>query len=131
MRVTPLFGRGFTDADAAPGAPKVLLIHYNIWVNRFQKAPDIVNRVVRLNGEQATIIGVMPEGFGFPQTGEVWTPLTIDPPATRADGISLNGFARLRHGVSLAQANAELKAIGCSQFDVMSHRLSPWMFVEG
>lgn len=112
MRVSPLVGRGFTDADAAKGAPKVLLIHYKIWVNRFQKSPDIVNRVVRLNGEQATIIGVMPEGFGFPQTGEVWMPMTIEPPAKRTDGISMNGFGRLRDGVSVAQANTELKAIG-------------------
>ncbi len=69
MRISPVLGRGFMEADAAAGAPKVLLIHYKIWVNRFQKSLDIVNRVVRLNGEPATIIGVMPEGFGFPQTG--------------------------------------------------------------
>lgn len=112
MRISPLVGRGFTEADAAAGAPKVLLIHYKIWVNRFQKSPNIVNRVIRLNGEQATIIGVMPEGFGFPQTGEVWTPMTIDAPAKRSEGISMSAFGRLRDGVSLAQANTELKAIG-------------------
>lgn len=111
MRVSPVIGRGFTDADNAPGAPKVLLIHYKIWVNRFQKAPDIVNRVVRLNGEPATIIGVMPEGFGFPQTGEVWLPMPLEIPAKRSEGISVNAFGRLRPGVSIAQANAELKAI--------------------
>ncbi|TAK12752.1 MAG: ABC transporter permease [Acidobacteria bacterium] len=111
MRIAPVVGRGFTEADAAPGAPKVLIIHYRIWVNRFQKAPDIVNRVVRLNGEQATIIGVMPDGFGFPQTGEIWTPLTLDLPAKRSEGISINGLGRLKSGVSLANANTELKTI--------------------
>lgn len=112
MRVSPILGRGFTEADAAPGAPRVLLIHYNIWVNRFQQAPDVVNRVVRLNGEPATIIGVMPKDFGFPQTGEVWVPLAVDVPAKRADGIQVNAFGRLRHGVSAAQASSELRAIG-------------------
>lgn len=111
MRISPIVGRGFTEADAGAGAPKVLLIHYKIWVNRFQKSPDIINRVVRLNGEPATIIGVMPEGFGFPQTGEVWTPMTIDLPAKRSEGISMNAFGRLRDGVSMSQANAELTAI--------------------
>jgi predicted permease len=111
MRIAPVIGRGFTDADAAPGAPKVLLIHYKIWVNRFQKSPDVINKVVRLNGEQATIIGVMPDGFGFPQTGEIWIPMTLDLPAKRAEGMSIDGVGRLRRGVSLAQANTELKSI--------------------
>jgi predicted permease len=112
MRISPAIGRGITEADAAPGAPKVALIAYTIWVNRFQKSPDVINRVVRLNGEQTRIIGVMPEGFGFPQTGEVWTPLTIDVPAKRADGVNINAFGRLKPGVSMARANAELAAIG-------------------
>jgi putative ABC transport system permease protein len=111
MRVSPVVGRGFTEADAAPGAPKVLLIHYKIWVNRFQKSPDIVHRLVRLNGEQATIVGVMPEGFGFPQSAEVWMPMTLDVPAKRSDGVSVNAFGRLRREASLSRANAELQAI--------------------
>jgi predicted permease len=111
MRVSPVIGRGFTDADAAPGAPKVLLIHYKIWVNQFQKSPDVINRVVRLNGEQATIIGVMPDGFGFPQTGEIWVPMTLELPAKRSEGMRVDGIGRLKAGVSLSQANTELKAI--------------------
>jgi predicted permease len=111
MRIAPVAGRGFTDADAAPGAPKVLLIHYKIWVNQFQKSPDVINRVVRLNGEQATIIGVMPEGFGFPETAEIWMPMALELPAKRSEGKSVDGLGRLKPGVSLAQANSDLKNI--------------------
>lgn len=111
MRVAPLLGRGFTDADAVQGAPKVVLIGYPIWVTRFQQSSDVVNKVIRLNGEQATIIGVMPKGFGFPQTGELWMPAQLTVPAKRAEGISLNAFGRLRPGVSESAANVELRSI--------------------
>jgi predicted permease len=112
MRTAPVLGRGFTDADAEPGAPKVLILGYTAWTNQFQQAPDIVGRRVKLNGEPATIVGVMAEGFGFPQTGEVWTPLTINPPASRAEGPRVNGFGRLARGVSVKAATTELRSIG-------------------
>jgi putative ABC transport system permease protein len=111
MRVEPIVGRGFSESDAAVGAPRVAIISHAIWTARYQQARDIAGRVIRLNGEPATIIGVMPEKFGFPQTGELWTPLSITLPAKRSEGAGINTFGRLRDGVSVRQASTEAAMI--------------------
>ena len=66
LGITPIMGRDFTAADNKPGAEKVALIGYGIWQRDFGGTPDIVGKNVRINGKPATIIGVMPQGFAFP-----------------------------------------------------------------
>jgi predicted permease len=111
LSTQPSLGRGFTEADARPGASPVVLIGEGVWRHRLDASPDVLGRTVRLNGEPARIIGVMPEGFGFPMSHEVWTPLHLD--ALRPDGgpESLSVVGLLREGTSVETAAAELNGL--------------------
>ena len=112
LRVQPLVGRGFTEADAQPGAERVLLIGEAVWVSQFRRDPNVIGTVIRANREPATIVGVLPASFGFPEHQQVWFPLPIPLSADRATpGTPIDAFGRLRDGVSAAEANAELAAI--------------------
>ena len=111
LRVAPATGRDFIEADGQPSAPPVALISYNMWLGRFQHAGDVVGRTIRINGQMATIVGVMPERFGFPQTQDLWMPLQVKLPAKRGSGTSMDVVGRLKHGVSVAAAKADMKLI--------------------
>ena len=106
LSVEPVLGRPFTASDAAPGAPAVVLISEELWRTRFEADPGVLGRVVRLSSRPAEIVGVMPEGFGFPSNQDLWTPLRPDG-NPEASGI----FGMLREGVSREAAAAELNAI--------------------
>jgi len=116
--VSPVLGRDFTAEDNKPGAEKVTILGDEIWRRDFGADPNIVGQSVRINGKAATIIGVMPPNFKFPQAEELWTPLYNEfPPQPRGDlrlGASNNAPAvmgRLKPGVTLDQANAEFIAL--------------------
>ena len=113
LRVAPIKGRAFTEADAQPGAEKVALIAESIWTAQFQSDPEIVGRQIHVNGDPTLIVGVMPASFGFPEHHRLWLPLAIDPGAAPPD-YALEAFGRLRAGTSIASANAELAAIAAS-----------------
>ena len=112
-RTPPLLGRALLESDEAPGAPAVAVIGYDVWQNRFNADPGVVGRTIRLGSVQTTIVGVMPEGFAFPVSQNLWTPLRLDPlEYARGEGPSLRVFGRLADGVSIEQARVELSAIG-------------------
>ena len=111
MRIPPMLGRGFLPGDDKPGSPPVLLLGYGVWKERYGGSPVVIGRVVRVNEEPATIIGVMPEGFRFPFNSEMWMPLTPTPELEKRDNRSLDVFAMLKPGVSALQAAVELNAI--------------------
>ncbi len=108
LSVQPVLGRAFTDADYIPGAPAVVLVGQEIWRTRLDADSRVLGRTVRVNGEPAEIVGVMPEGFGFPETEELWTPLRLD--VLRPDGNPqrFSVFGMLREGVARGVAMAEL-----------------------
>jgi putative ABC transport system permease protein len=107
--VTPIFGRGFTRADTEYGAPLVALLGYGYWQSRFGGKADVIGQTVRLEDDVATIVGVLPAWFNA--ATPLSTPLQIDPKsfARRGTG-SVSVYARLRPGVSLEQAHAQLTA---------------------
>jgi len=110
----PMLGRDFTPADNTAGAEKVAIVGYGIWQRDFGGSPQIVGKSVRINGKPATIIGVMPKGFAFPQNEELWLPLYSEfPPKARKDPASNNPsvIGLLKPGVSPDQANAEFTAL--------------------
>src|SRR6185503_10916796 len=72
----PLLGRAFSPADDAAGAPPVVLLGHRLWQSRYGGNADAIGRTVRVNGRQATIVGIMPPGFAFPQSSEIWQPLS-------------------------------------------------------
>ncbi len=117
LEVQPILGRTFRPEEDHPSTPPVMILSYRAWQDRFQADPNIIGRTVRANAEVTTIVGVMPEKFGFPQQMDAWLALRIDPLAfTRGGGPALEGtqlqaVARLKDGVTLEQAQAEMSAI--------------------
>ena len=118
LGVPPILGRTFVPSEAEPGKGSAVVLGYGAWRRRFGGAPGVIGQAVRINGESYTVIGVMPATVNFPQRAELWLPSTNDlPPLGTADprqnrGMHyLRGVARLKAGVSLASANAELETI--------------------
>lgn len=109
--VPPLLGRTFSEGDDRPGAPALILLGHGVWSSRFASDPGVVGRSVRVNGETATIIGVMPEGFKFPFNQDVWVPLRTDPDAIPRGERPLLVAGYLRPGATRQAAAAEVAAI--------------------
>ncbi len=112
-RVPPVLGRPLLETDEQPGARRVVLIGHEIWRGRFNQDPDIVGRTVHLGSESFTVIGVMPEGFGYPWAHQVWTALRLNPvDYAWGEGPPVRVMARLAAGVDMRQARSELTALG-------------------
>ena len=112
LRVKPVLGRGFEKGDDEIGAPPVVLLGDDVWRRRFGGSPDIVNQMVRTNGLARRVIGVMPPRFGFPELESLWVPLPVNPHGTpRGKGPSYEVIARLKHGVTIAQAQVQVDTI--------------------
>jgi putative ABC transport system permease protein len=116
--VSPVLGRDFAADDNKIGAPKTAILGDKIWRRDFNADPNIVGQSVTINGKAATIIGVMPPGFEFPFSEELWTPLYNEWPPTPRGELFLGAntrapavMGRLKPGVTLDQANAEMIAI--------------------
>ncbi len=112
--VSPILGRDFTAEDNKPGAERVIILGYEIWKRDFNGDPNIVGQNVRVNSKPASIIGVMPANFKFPNFEQLWTPLYNQfPPIPRgqlviaANNAAPSVMGRLKAGVTLDQANAE------------------------
>src|SRR5690606_7206836 len=110
----PALGRPITVDDAVPGAPAVALVSHDLWVDRLGSDPNVLGRVVRVDGRPTEVIGVMPEGFGLPWDQHVWTPLPIRADGTvlfAASGEAGSVVGRLRDDVSREAAVEELTAL--------------------
>ncbi len=135
-RVPPLIGRALVDADAAPGAPPVVIIAHDVWQRRFAGAGDIIGRELRIGEALHTIVGVMPEGFRFPFNFRYWVPLQIEAgQMLRNTGPEGVVFGRLAPDATLARAHAEVSALGLlasvdaqPNHDAMGPRVVPYTF---
>jgi putative ABC transport system permease protein len=108
-----LVGRTLTATDELPGAPDVIVLGHEVWRTRFASDPAVVGKAVRLGATRATVVGVMPEGFGFPFAHRIWMPLRLDPLAHDwREGPGIQVFARRAPGVTLDAARAEMDALG-------------------
>jgi hypothetical protein len=112
LGVAPILGRTFLPAEEQPGKEPVMLISHRMWQDRFQADPKILGRTVTLSALPRTIVGVMPNGFHFPENSDVWLPFVIDPSKVSRGNHSYEGVGLLKPGVSIASARAELDAIG-------------------
>jgi putative ABC transport system permease protein len=113
LRVPPLLGRTLVEADERADAPAVAVIGYDLWQSRFQGDSGVIGRTVRITGAPATIVGVMPDGFAFPRTQELWAPLRIDVSGyERRQGMTIRIFGRLAPKATLEQARTELTNLG-------------------
>ena len=112
--VTPELGRGFVDGEDREGVPKVAMLSDLVWRRDFNADRGIIGRAIRLNGEQVTIIGVVPAGRGYPLTAEIFTPLvfTAEQLNDKYRGARyLSMLGRLRDGATVEQARRELSQI--------------------
>src|SRR5579863_1458645 len=113
LGVAPLMGRTFTDQEDAVDSPApVLVISHRLWQRRYGSDPNIVHRTIQLTRGSVTIIGVMPPGFHFVnEKAEYWTPLSLSHFQLQGSAPYLSVVARLKPGVSIDQARAEMKSI--------------------
>ena len=111
LKVTPQAGRVFLPEEAQDGHDDVVLISDELWRRRFGADPNIVGQKVLVNGRNHIVIGIMPEGFAFPQRTELWKPLWF--PAEQSTGPwrgnrGLDVIGRLKRNVSLPAAQTEM-----------------------
>jgi putative ABC transport system permease protein len=111
LGVQPALGRDFVEADAVPGAPRVAVLSDAFWRSRFGGRLDVVGATVALDGEPATVIGVMPPGFAFPSRANLWVPLIPTAEMLERTPAGFMAFGRLAPGTTASQARAELEAI--------------------
>ncbi len=110
----PFIGRTYTNEEDQPNNNRVIVLSYGVWQRLFGGDPAIEGKMVQFNEEPHKVLGVMPQGFGFPGQSDVWIPLGLNPrvysPQARFNE-QYAGFARLKPGVSLDQANAAIKVL--------------------
>jgi putative ABC transport system permease protein len=109
LRVEPMLGRPFTRDEEGPGADVVIISHH-LWQTRFASDSDVLGRTVRLDGTEHTIVGVMPRGFRFYESRDVWVPLPVDAASPDNEGYRFAVVGRLRDGVNRRQAQAAMAA---------------------
>ncbi len=113
--VQPALGRGFLPAEDRAGAPAVAVISHALWMRRYHGDPAVLGQPIVLSGRPYTLVGVLPDGFHspamWPRMPEVWVPLGLDPNVGRRDARMLRVLGRLRPGVTVEQARAELTVL--------------------
>jgi len=111
-RVPPLFGRALLDSDETAGGAGVVVLGYDVWQRSLGGREDVLGSVVTLGGVPATVIGVMPKGFGYPVNHDAWTPLPLRASYSALEGDAISVIGRLAGGVSRQQADAEVRLFG-------------------
>jgi putative ABC transport system permease protein len=117
LGVQPQFGRTFVAEDDRYGAPRTVIISHSLWSERFGGETSVIGRKLTLSGELYEVIGVLPPGFEYSSSVDLYTPIELElkPRTGMTDrGTSLGGMnaiARLKSGVTLAQANGEMAAL--------------------
>jgi putative ABC transport system permease protein len=115
LGISPILGRNFLPEEDRPNGPKVALISHGLWLSHYARNPEIVNRLVNLDGKQVRVIGFLPADFEMPtlQAADVLVPEALDEAAQRrADpGRVMYAFARLKPGLNLEQATEQLQPV--------------------
>jgi predicted permease len=117
LGMAPAAGRVFTPEEDIPNGPPVVMLGYDLWQRRFGGDPAIVNQVIKIDGQSATVVGVMPSGFRFPlefqsrTTAQVIQPIQSNRSAPVRGNHGQYGVARLKPGVTAAQVTGELQAL--------------------
>jgi putative ABC transport system permease protein len=109
IRQRPLLGRDFRLEDGRAGESDVAILAANVWRTRYGAEPGIIGRLVRLDGKPVSVIGVMPDGFKFPDNADVWQPLAAFRPSPNARALSVYG--RLAEDATIGQAQEGVAAV--------------------
>jgi macrolide transport system ATP-binding/permease protein len=114
LGVQPILGRDFNSGEDRPGGPNVVILSYGAWAGRFGARPDVVGRTVDLDNQPYTVIGVLPRSFSFALSGnaEFWVPINVLSPHEHSRTFyNFFGIGRLRDGVTVQSARAEMRSI--------------------
>ena len=112
LEVPPILGRSFTAEEDLPKGPAAVMISEGLWRSRFGADPRIIGRTLDVSGVSREIVGVMPESFRFPSARtELWLPLALDPAEPFPGGFNYDAVARLRPGVSIADAQRDFRSV--------------------
>jgi len=112
LGMRPMLGRGFSREDDLPTGPDVVMISHRYWQRVFSSSPSAIGQSLMVNGRPREVIGVLPEGFRFlDQNPSVFVPFKFNRSEIHAAGFSYQGIARLKPGVSIAQANADVERL--------------------
>ncbi len=111
LNVHPALGRAFLPRDEKPGAEPVVLISDDLWRERYGSAPNVIGRIVRINTDPATIIGIMPVGFKFPDAVGLWMPLVPNDNLEKRSNRTVDLYGLLKSGVAIDRATLDLRTI--------------------
>ena len=111
LGIQPVLGRGFREGDDRPGAPPVALISQALWRRRLAGERSAIGAHITLNRIDYTVVGIAPDGLPFYTTGDIWTPLTIDPGQEIRLNHVITVVGRLRPGVTPQQAQSEMNLV--------------------
>jgi predicted permease len=112
LQVSPRLGRSFTEAEDLPKGPDVVIIGEGFWRTRLGADPHVLGRMLQVNGVARQIVGVMPETFRFPSARtELWLPLALDPHDPFPGGFNYDAIARLKPGVTIADAQRDFRSV--------------------
>jgi putative ABC transport system permease protein len=114
LGVEAIRGRHFLEEEDKPGAAPAAIIGYGLWQRRFGGDPGVIGRAARIDGGSVTIVGVMPAGFGFPVKAEIWKPMATAFDENERGNHSAYGIGRLKPGVTIETARAEIEAIAAA-----------------
>ena len=114
LGVAPILGRTFTADEDQPNHDQVVILSYGLWQRRFGGDPNILGQTLLLNNRSRTVIGIMPKGFQFPEVAEAWGPLALNTKIWTRNDHGLLAIARLKPGVTLDQAQAEMIGIAAN-----------------
>jgi predicted permease len=108
--VQPMLGRQIREEEDTPGGPPVVLLSHGVWQRRYAEDPSVIGRIITVNGNPHTIIGVMPPKFQFPEQAQLWIPLAPIEFSSPRSARDLQVMARLKPGVSLQEARRDIAA---------------------
>jgi len=117
LGVSPSLGRGFVEGDGRPGSDHIVVIADALWRRRFSARADVLGRVITLNDQEYTVVGVMPRRFRLSGEQQIWVPIDLRAHASETKGYGFSGIGRLARGVRVtdAQALADRLADGLQQ----------------
>ena len=117
LGISPVLGRNFLPEEDRPNGPRVAIISYGLWQGHYNLDPGIIGRLIDVEGSPARVVGVLPKDFQFPtlQSADVIFPMALDRAAQATAnggfGTPMRAFARLKTGVSIAQAKEEMEPL--------------------
>ncbi|MDX2029081.1 MAG: ABC transporter permease [Blastocatellia bacterium] len=112
MGMAPFAGRGFLPEESKQGGTPVAIVSHRFWQRQLGGRPDFSGTTLKIDGPAFTVVGVMPAGFNYPREADIWVPREVEPPQTSRTAHNWSVVARVRPGIEMEQARAEVSGIG-------------------